>query len=139
MTYWLIGDMELARARFDSARSVLEAEAQKRPDDYRVHSSLGIACAGLGRKDDAIRAGELAVELLPISKDAMTGAGLIENLALICVMVAEHDAALTHIESILSIPSSFSVGLLRIDPIWDPLRDHPRYKELIEKYSKPNS
>ena len=81
----------------------------------------------------------MAVELFPISKDAIDGPGFVENLALIYVMVGEHDAALTQIETILSIPSLFSVALLRIDPRWDPLRDHPRYEELLEKYSVTES
>jgi serine/threonine protein kinase/tetratricopeptide (TPR) repeat protein len=139
MVYWLMGDMGLARISFDSARAVLEAEIQRLPDDYRVHSSLGVTYAGLGRKDDAIMEGKLAVELWPVSKDAFAGPELVENLALIYVMVGEHDDALQEIESILSIPAEFSVELLRIEPIWDPLRDHPRYKELLAKYSDPDA
>ena len=139
MIYWLMEDIERARASFDSARVILEAEAERRPEDFRLHGSLGVVYAGLGRKRDAIQEGELAVELLPISKDACIGPGLVENLAFICVMVAEHDSALAHIESILSVPSWFSVELLRIDPRWDPLRDHPRYGELLREYSHADS
>ena len=88
-----------------------------------VHSLLGIAYAGLGRKEEAIREGKRAVELLPVSKDAIWGPGLIENLAFIYVLVGEQNAALDQIEYLLSIPSELSVPLLRIDPRWDPLRN----------------
>ena len=58
----------------------------------------------------------------------------IENLAFIYVLVGECNAALDEIEYLLSIPSWFSVPLLRLDPRWNPLRDHPRYKELLSRY-----
>ncbi len=54
--------------------------------------------------------------------------------ALICVMVDEYDAAFDQIEQLLSIPSFFSVPLLKLDPHWDPLRTHPRYKKVLQKY-----
>ncbi len=86
-----------------------------------------------------MRQGKLAVELFPISMDALDGPDFIENLALIYTMVGEPDAALDQIEQLLSIPSNFSVGWLELHPEWDPLRKHPRYREIVEKYSSKTS
>jgi hypothetical protein len=72
------------------------------------------------------------VELLPVSKEAMAGLWRVEDLARIYVMVGEFDAAIDQLEYLLSIPSRLSIPLLKIDPAWDPLRGHPRFKKLIE-------
>jgi tetratricopeptide (TPR) repeat protein len=132
--YQLMDKPELARASFDSARVLLETELKERPDDYRIRSALGIAYAGLGRKADAIREGKLGVELFPVSKDAYFGPFRVRALAYIHVMVGEYDASIDQIEYLLSIPSFITVPLLRLHPDWDPLRDHPRFEALLEKY-----
>ena len=81
-----------------------------------------------------MRAGEHAVELMPISKDAARRAHPAIELAKIYTRVGETDKALDLIDELLSIPCDLSVGLLRLDPVWDPLRDHPRFQALLEKY-----
>ncbi|MFQ5463175.1 MAG: tetratricopeptide repeat protein [Phycisphaerae bacterium] len=135
LVYQLMGEPERARASYDAARILLEEEVKKRPDDHRAHSSLGIVYAALGRREDAIREGKLGVELFPVSKDALIGPYLVENLAFTYVLVGEYDDALDKIEYLLSIPSDcLSVPLLRLDPRWDPLRDHPRYKALLRRH-----
>ena len=111
---------------------MLESKITERPEDARFHSSLGIAYAGLGRKEDAILEGKLAVELLPVSKEALIGPSRVEDLARIYVMVGEFDAAIDQLEFLLSIPGKMSIPLLRLDPTWDPLRDHPLFKKPIE-------
>jgi len=133
--YHFMGESELAHASYDSARAILEKELDAHPGDHRFHSALGIAYAGLGRKEDAIREGKRGVELYPVSKDALMGPKRVRDLAEIYTMVGEYDAALDEIEYVLSIPSWWSVQDLRLDPIWDPLRDHPRYQALLEKYA----
>ncbi|MHC4594014.1 MAG: protein kinase domain-containing protein [Planctomycetota bacterium] len=130
--YGYMNKKELAKKYYDEARNILEAKIQQQRQDARFHSSLGVAYAGLGRKEDAIREGKLAVEMLPVSKEAMTGPHLVDDLARINVMVGEFDAAIDQLELLLSIPSTLSVPLLRLDPAWDPLRDHPRFKKLLE-------
>ncbi len=139
LVYSLMNEPELARDSFDSARILLEKEAKERPDDPLAHSQLGNAYAGLGRKEEAIREGKLGMELYPVSKDALDGPYYVILLAVIYVMVGEYDAALDKIEYLLSIPSDLSVPLLRLDPQWDPLRDHPRFKRLLEKNSQDDS
>ncbi len=131
LIYSYMNRKELATKYYKDARSILESKIQERPEDARFHSSLGIAYAGLGRKEDAIREGKLAVELLPMSKEAMVGPFRVADLARIYVMVGEFDAAIDQLEFLLSIPSELSISLLRLDPAWDPLRDHPRFKKLL--------
>ena len=130
-----MGEPELAHASYDSARAILDKELDAHPDDHRIHRALGIAYAGLGRKDEAIREGKRAVVLFPVSKDAYAGTGPVLTLAMIYTMVGEYDAALDEIEYVLSIPSWWSVHDISLDPIWDPLRDYPRFRELLEKYA----
>jgi tetratricopeptide (TPR) repeat protein len=131
----LKGEPELAYAYYDSARAILEKDLDAHPDDPRIHRELGIAYAGLGRKDEAIREGRRVVELRPVSKFAWSGPYQVWVLAVIYTMVGEYDAALDEIEYLLSIPIQFSVHDLRLDPEFDPLRAQPRYEELLEKYA----
>ncbi len=109
-----------------------DPKIQERPEDERFHSFLGIVYAGLGRKEDALREGKLAVELLPVSKDAWRGCYRVKDLARIYVMVGEFDAAIEKIELLLDRPSEMSIPLLRLNPAWDPLRDYPRFKRFVE-------
>jgi TolB-like protein/Flp pilus assembly protein TadD len=130
----LLKQPERAREACQVASTLLEDAVAERPEDPRVHSSLGLSYALLGRKSEAIREGKLAVALWPISKDALKGPQFVKNLAMIYVFVGESDAALDQIEYLLSIPSWASVGVLRTEPHWDPLRDDPRFQALLEKY-----
>jgi len=127
---------ELARTSFDSARILLEKEMKKQPDDPCIHSSLGIVYAALGRKEEAIREGKLAVELYPVSKDALGGPQRVLDLAHIYVILGEYDIAIDKLENLLSIPSWYSAPLLQLDPKWDLLRQNPRFQRLLEKYSQ---
>ena len=121
----------LARVYYDSARTVLEARLQRNPESDNIHSLLGYAYAALGRKEEAIREGRRAVNLLPVSKDAYNGPLYPERLARIYVLVREYDAAIDELEYVLSVPSLVSVPGLRLDPAWDPLREHPRFRALV--------
>jgi TolB-like protein/Flp pilus assembly protein TadD len=132
--YRMMDKAKLAHAAYDSARTLLEANVTEMPDDYRYRLALGWAYAGLDRKDEAIREGKLAVELVPVSKDALLGPELLEELARTYIMVGEYEAALDKIDYLLSIPGWLSVSLLRMDPRYDPLRDNPRFQALLEKY-----
>jgi serine/threonine-protein kinase len=133
--YGLMGNRQLEQAYYDSTRSIVETRIRDRPDDPQYRSALGIAYAGLGRKDDAIREGELAVELLPMSKEAWRGARRVEDLARIYTMVGEYDAAIDQLEILLAVPSPTSVPMLRLEPTWNPLRDHPRFQALLASES----
>jgi serine/threonine protein kinase/Tfp pilus assembly protein PilF len=131
--YGYMGQKELAKKYYDEARSILEVKIEQDPEEARFHSTLGIAYAGLGRKEDAIREGKRGVELLPVSKEAMRGPYRVEDLARIYVMIGEYNKAIDQLEHLLSIPGPLSIPLLQLDPAWDPLRNHPRFKKLIEQ------
>ena len=133
LAYALLGRHELAREAFDVARINLEEQVRESPEAEWIHQSLGLAYAGLGLKNEAIREATRAVEIVPMLKDAYSGPVQLMLLAEIYTMVGEHDAALDQIEYLLSIPSFISVPMLRLDPAWDPLRDHPRFRRLVEQ------
>ncbi len=130
-----LSDPEAARAAFDSARTLLEAELAKHPDDPRYHSSLGIAYAALGRKSEALREGLRATELLPLEKDALYGFSHMHDLAVIYAMTGNKAAAFREIEHMLSIPSFVSPAWLRANPQWAPLWNDARFKALLRKHT----
>lgn len=129
---------EAARTYYDSARVVLVARVTEAVPFLAPHSALGIAYAGLGRKEEAIREGRLGVQNLPTSRDAMTGPDRVRDLARIYVMVGEYDAAIDQLDYLLSIPSPLSAGLLYIDPFWDPLRSSARFQTMLESQNWRN-
>jgi serine/threonine protein kinase/Flp pilus assembly protein TadD len=125
------GDETAVRASMEAARVSLEAAARKRPEDPRIPSALGLVYAELGRKDDAIREGLRGVELLPYEKEALRGAHRVADLAAIYARVGEPELAVDHLEFLLARPTAISVPMLRVDPVWDPIRDHPRFQALV--------
>jgi tetratricopeptide (TPR) repeat protein len=131
--YGLIGEKQKEKEYYVSARLFLEKKAKEQPDDSRFHSALGIAYAGLGFKDKAILEAAKATEILPVSKEFWRGIWRVKDLAQVYVMVGENDKALDKIEYLLSIPGELSIPLLKIDPVWAPLRNHPRFQKLINK------
>ena len=135
LAYKLLGQREAAEQYYDSARIQYEKQINNFPEDGDSYSFLGIAYAGLGRIEDAHKAGKHGVELIPVSKDALSGSALLINLARIYAMTGQSELAISQIESLLSMPSLLTVQLLKLQAVWDPLRDHPRFQELIEKYS----
>ncbi len=130
----LNGQRELSRKKYEAARVLIENKIQADPEDARYHSALGIALAGLGRKQDAIREGLKAVEIMPISKEAYRGAYRLEDLARIYAMLGEEDRAIDILERLMSIPIDHGVAALKLDPSWKSLRNHPRFQELIRRY-----
>lgn len=117
-----LGRSEEARRSYESALAELEAQLALRPDDFRLHASLGRTLAGLGRKDEAIRAGEHAVEIYPVSKDASAGPVAVEHLAMTYLEVGELDRARERIEELLSIPYWITEASVRADAYWAPLQ-----------------
>jgi hypothetical protein len=87
--------------------------------------------AGLGRKDDAVREGRHAVDLLPVSKDSINGASLVNYLAVIYAWVGEKDQAFTQLETAAKLPGTLNYGQLRLHPYWDQLRGDPRFEKIV--------
>jgi len=137
--YRHLNQTDLMIPLYDSARLILEGKIADTPDEPLYHSLSGKVYAGLGRKEDAIREGRRAVELLPVSKDALIGATFVRRLAEIYTAVGEYDLAIDQLEYLLTIPSDVSVHWLKHGPTWRPLRDHPRFQALLEKYGVPES
>jgi serine/threonine-protein kinase len=129
--------LSLAYSHADSARIALENFVQIYPNDPKYHLALGRAYAYLGRKGDAVHEGNQAVKLYPISKNALYGTSVVNELTKILIMVREYDTALDKLEYLMSIHAgaSTSINGLKYHPRFDPLRDHPRFKRLLEKYS----
>jgi len=133
--YEAMGDRQLSSARYDSARIHFEQIIRSNPQSAYVAvycSNLGQAYAGLNRCEEAIRMGEEAVRMIPISRDAIIGPALIGNLAEIYLRCGKYDQAMDQLELWISVPSDVSTELLRIDPLWDPLRTNPRFRKLVE-------
>jgi len=129
---------KLARAGYDSARVLLEQAIKETPDDPRYHSSFGIAYAGIGKYDEAIREGKKAVELLPMSKDAIYGTIFVTDLAHIYTLAGEYNLALKQIEELLIKPSMFSSTWLKNDIRFARLHNQTEFQELRKKYSRKN-
>lgn len=118
-------------AAYDSVRSIVEGLLTERPSDDGFHAQLSLAYMGLGRCDDAIREAERAVELLPVSADALTGPQRVQNLAEVDAGCDRADQALDRLAYLLSIPSFVTRALLRTDPAYAALRANPRFAQLI--------
>lgn len=125
------GNAQSAKNYYDSARIVFEHKLKTTPEDERLYSSLGVAYAGLGRKEEAVRSGMRAVELLPIEKEAWRGTYRLADLARIYTMTGDQEKAIDVLERLLSIPSDLSRVWLKIDPTWNALRSNNRFQKLI--------
>jgi serine/threonine-protein kinase len=133
--YQIRGDQAAARAAFDSARVHLDSWLREHPDDSDAHGARGIALAGVGRRADALQEARWLEQSVTYREDANSGTSLAVSRALILAQVGEADAAIDELERLLAKPSGESVQTLRLDPGWDPIRDHPRFKALLAKYS----
>ncbi len=125
------GNSESAKKSYQKAVIQLEQKIRTAPNDERLYSALGIALAGVGRREDALRAGLKAVELLPIEKEAWRGSFRLIDLAQIYAMIGEEDKSIDLLEKLLSIPCELSVQSLRYDPSWIPLKNNKRFQKLI--------
>jgi TolB-like protein/class 3 adenylate cyclase/Tfp pilus assembly protein PilF len=131
----MINDENKARAAFTAARNTQEKRVQEQPDYAPAISILGIIDAALGHKEDALREGRRAVELLPVAKEANNGPGMIQNLAIIAAWVGEKQLACDQLELTLQLPGTTSYGRLKLLPWWDPLRGDPRFEKIINSQS----
>ncbi len=126
------GDEKAARAAFTTAHKELEQTVRAQPSYALALCALGVVDAVLGNKQDAIREGERAVELLPVSKNSLEGPMLIQYLAVIYAWTGEKDRALERLSEATRLPGSHvTYGNLHLSPLWDPLRGDPRFEAIV--------
>jgi serine/threonine protein kinase/Flp pilus assembly protein TadD len=125
------GDATDARSAFTIARVEQEEVVRRRPDDVKLLCGLGLIDAGLGRKEEALREGRRAVELMPVAKDSLDGPGVLTEFAQICAWTGERDLAIQQLEIAAKIPAGPDYGDLRLNPMWDPLRGDPRFEKIV--------
>jgi tetratricopeptide (TPR) repeat protein len=124
-------DEAKARAAFSAARVQHEKIVQAQPDYGPAVCVLGLIDAALGKKEDALREGRHAVELLPVAKESINGAHMIEYFAMIAAWVGEKDLACQQLEIVTRLPGTLSYGQLKRMPQWDPLRGDPRFEKIV--------
>ncbi|HZX90033.1 MAG TPA: tetratricopeptide repeat protein [Rudaea sp.] len=131
--YAAAGDSTKAKGLFEVVRGQLQATLQSSPQSPDLHIALGFAAAGLGMKEEAIAEGKKAVALMPTSLDAFTGPVYFGKLAQIYVRVGANDEAIDILQQLFAMPAGHVVTppLLKLDPVWDPLREDSRFKRLL--------
>ena len=127
----MVKDDDKARLAFTAARAEQEKIVQAQPDFGPPLCVLGLIDAALGRKEEALREGRRAVELLPVEKDALRGPAMIKYLAMIAAWAGDKDLACQQLGIIVRPPSPVTYGQLKLLPFWDPLRGDPRFEKIV--------
>jgi len=135
----LAGDHSAAEATWQQARSESESFLKEQPENYRLIGNLALTNMGLGDKAAALRLAEQAMAVLPIEKDAFAGPAPLEIFARVAARSGEADRAIAALQKLLSMPyeSTLASGppitraLLRLDPMFDSIRDDPRFQQLV--------
>src|SRR5205809_5945142 len=151
LRFWLgwaqevAGDHAAAQESWRQSRSELEPFLKEQPDNYILIGDLALANMGLGDKAAALALSEQAMTVLPLEKDVVDGPAPIEILARVAAQLGEPARAIAALQKLLSIPSEGALAsrvpltpaLLRLDPMFDPLRNDQRFQELtVERVSK---
>ena len=125
------GDAKSAQLAFVKARATVSADLLQWPDDAKTNMMLALVDAALGRKEDAIKEGRRAAELLPISVDAFDGPVIATNLAVVYTQVGEYKLAFEELAPVREVANGPTRGMLRVEPEWEPLRADPRFEKLL--------
>ncbi|HEY4282557.1 MAG TPA: protein kinase [Chthoniobacterales bacterium] len=131
------GDIEKAQAYFLAARQACEPTLREHPEDPRIQFEIGVIDAGLGKTEDAVRAIRAAVGLSLDPRDVLEGGDNSMLLAITYAWTGQRDRAIEQLSSAIKMPASINLGALKLDPIWDDLRDDPRFAQLLIEAAKP--
>ena len=129
----MAGDVAGAQADAEKARELLEARLREHPQDIRSLRALSWVYLALNRKTDAINIARQSIELLPPEKDAVLGSGNLAALAEIQAQTGAATEAVENLKKLLSMPAgeTISIARLKIDPVWDPIRNDPGFQQLL--------
>jgi len=130
------GDLPKMRDYFLLSRKANEAGPQKEPDPGTL-ADLAVIDAGLGNKQLAIEEGRRAVELRPVSRDALEGPKCVQQLATAYALLGDREEAIKQLSMIARVPAGPDYGNLKFDPVWDGLRDDPRFAQIMADAAKP--
>jgi TolB-like protein/Tfp pilus assembly protein PilF len=130
----LMGDDAGSREAILKAKNYAEKWVAEAPNEAKRHDHLAEALAWLGEKDAAIAEAKRAIELLPESVDAFEGPACTQTLAEVYLVVGEHDKAIPIAEGLLDRPGPVTVATLKINPLWDSVRQDPRFLAMIKKH-----
>lgn len=128
------GDEAGARQFFENARRLAEKDIQQRPNDASARANLAGALAWLGQKEAALAEVKRAQELMPESKDAFDGPQITEALAQIYAIFGDAASAVPILDGLLQRPSQVTVAVLKLNPVWDPIRTGSQFQALLDKY-----
>jgi serine/threonine-protein kinase len=129
----IAGQTEAAKSTGDQALPLLEARLRERPDDVFAMEELSWVYLARGRDTDALRLSRQAADLISIEKDAVVGPSFQYGLAQIEARAGAPEEAIKRLRRLLSIPAGHvvSIALLKIDPVWDPIRNRPDFQQLL--------
>ena len=141
LVHRMAGDTAQAKAFAEQARNTLEPLTKEQRDNAFVAAALAVAYAMLDEKDQALNEAQRAIKLVPSSKDQLSGPGFEENLALVEVIIGDNSRAISILTRLLQTtyggwlysPTPITPALLRLDPLWDPLRADPAFQKLCEE------
>jgi len=147
LVHRVAGDTAQAKAFAEQARNTIEPLRKEQPDNAFVAAALAVAHAMLDEKESALNEAQRAITLLPSNKDRLSGPGFEENLALVEMIIGENSRAIATLTRLLETPyggwlyspAPITPALLRLDPLWDPLRADPSFQKLCEEKRPPSN
>jgi serine/threonine-protein kinase len=129
----LAGNTSSAREEIESARALVEARLRERPDDGYALSQLSWIYLGLHRNSEAVKVAQHLSELMPPEKEAVEGPEILANLAEVEARTGDANEAVKTLRQVLLLPAGMvaSIQRLKIDPVWDPIRNDPGFQQLL--------